>query len=306
MAAAIPALAGIGAAIAFACLRGGGALGRTARTWRHANRVDPFEDTGRAPSIDEDDPHAPPRDEPGYDGGCLRLGKKHFRFGDPYRVCLTANQEKKLFRGQRRKMRKLGCGVFACAYESPAKSRVVKFTRDEQDVAALLQAQKSGVVPKVFAVYKLAQGGRTIPKRDPFTMRLDDPEDVSVYALVVEKLRTVPPSEREMVDDELLRVREGLVEGKQSGNDFCDAQVDEDGNTGCSDVQLHTVNAYEKLKQLGIDWTDMHAGNIGYDRNGRLKVLDLSLTKTELEKEPEVLEGRLAAARKRLAGLVPV
>jgi len=44
----------------------------------------------------------------------------------------------------------------------------------------------------------------------------------------------------------------------------------------------------------------VHAGNIGYDAKDKLKVLDLGLTKSELEQEPEVLQGRLGAARRQL------
>lgn len=299
VAAALPTIAGIGAAIAYSRTRqkplGDGS------THRHGpprnNRRDPF--AFEPTDENEDDPWRPTRDEPDYDGGCLILGRKHHKFGDPYRVCLTGTQEQKLFRGKASRQKKLGCGVFACAYTSPAKTRVVKFTRDAQDVAALLEAQKTGVVAKVYAVYKLARPGRTIPTRDPFTMRVSDARDVPVYALVVERLRTVPSDEREAVDDELLAIRDQVVDQGMSPNDFCDAQRDEDGNTGCGDVQVAALRIYEKLKAAGISWNDMHAGNIGYDKNGRMKVLDLGLTDTELKHEPEILEG----AQRRLGHL---
>lgn len=311
--AAIPALAGIGAAIALA--RSG--------SKRRLGAIDPYGDTNE-PEIDpadfeiapgsysdEENPSAPTRDEPGWEGGCLVLGKKHLRYGDPYRVCLTSTQEQKLFKGKRTKMKKLGCGVFACAYESPAKSRVVKFTRDSEDVAALLKAQKTDVVPKVHAVYKLKQGGRTTPVADFVTNRKEDPRHVDVYALVIDRLRTVPGSEREQEDGDLMRLHDAVDSVTHDRKpltikNVCTrvASYLDEGEAGpydgCTTTQALVLDAIGKLRKIGINWTDFHAGNIGYDKAGRLKVLDLGVTKTALEKEPEILEGRLAVAGQRL------
>ncbi len=235
------------------------------------------------------DPSAPTKDEPDYDGGCLLLGKPHHRYGDPYRVCLTANQDKKLFQGKRKRLRKLGCGVFACAYEAPAKTRVIKFTRDGEDVAALLKAQGSGVVPKVFAVYKLAQGGRTIPQEDAFAWGqhgTKEARNVDVYALSVERLRPVSRDEREIVNDELSNIRMAIEDGESQAK-YC---ANRDGEA-CTATELEVFAAMKKLSARGIKWTDMHAGNIGYDKTGKLKVLDLGVTGTQFESEPDILKG---------------
>lgn len=310
------AAAGIGVSIA---------LGkRTARRHKPLG-ADPYADTGE-PEIDpaeyeiapgsysnEDNPSRPHRDEPGYEGGCLLLGRKHHNFGDPYRVCLTQNQEQKLFKGKRTKLRKLGCGTFACAYESPLKSRVIKFTRDSEDVAGLLKAQKTGVVPKVHAVFKLKQGGRTTPQRNPFTMRVDEPRHVDVYAMVVDRLETPPADERYALEEDMQRLRHAIdtvdKERKPLTIDNVCRLVNNDGDWGddtegsCTSTQMLVLDAVGKLRKIGIDWGDIHAGNFGYDKRGKLKVLDLGVTKTQLEREPEVLEGRQRAASMLLRGL---
>lgn len=309
----VPLLAGVGAVLAYS---------KTRPRSRRLGEVDPFEDTAE-PEIDpadfeiapgsysdDENPSRPVRDEPGWEGGCLILGRKHFRYGDPYRVCLTANQEQKLFKNKRTKLRKLGCGVFACAYESPTPSRVVKLTRDSEDVAALLKAQKTGVVPKIHAVYKLKQGGRTTPVEDSFTLRREAPRHVDVYAMVVDRLQIAPTDERYAMDIEMSNLRTAMDRTEKAGElitvkNVCPKVEDDDGEPGCTTLQTNVIDAYERLAKIGIDWRDMHSGNIGYDKRGKLKVLDLGVTKTELEKEPEILEGRLAHSNLLLAGLVP-
>ena len=259
---------------------------RSAGRKRRLGDIDPFEATAAS-----EDPYAPPPDEPEYENGCLLLGKYWPNVGGlPYRVCLTENQEQTLFGGKRKSQKKLGCGVFACAYTSPDESKAVKFTRDSEDVAALLKAQKTGVVPKIYKVFKLKQGGRTLRERDPFTRREIEPQDTPVYALVMEKLRTIPSDEREMLDETLPGIR-SVAQGKISASDFCEQQQHEDGGIGCGDVETDVINAVEKLKRAGITWEDIHSGNIGYDRSGALKVLDLGLTKTELKRRIKILAG---------------
>jgi hypothetical protein len=249
-------------------------------------------------TVEDDDFESPERDDPMT--GCLLLGRGHERFGDAYRVCLTKNQEQKLFRGRRSKLRKLGCGVFACAYESPNKNRVVKFTRDSEDVAALLAAQDTGAVAKVYEAYRLAQNGETVPDRDLAPPFANDVTEVPVYALVVERLRTIPLLERKPVEAELHEIFSKVIKKDLPPERFCATRRGD----GCSEVQIGVLSAYERLSDAGIVWKDIHAGNIGYDKKGNLKVLDLGLTKTRLKQEDvKVLEGRLSAARAKLAHL---
>ena len=228
-----------------------------------------------------------PKDE----GDCLQLGKDHprYKFGQ-YGVCLTENQQKTLFGKKRGK--KLGCGVFACAYEK-TKSKVVKFTRDPEDVAALMKAQKTGVVPKLYSVYEIMQGGEN-----------SDGRSTQVYALTLERLRPLGPDERAMFDggeDEVgvgYRVLDVVDDGRDP-NEVCD-----DG--GCGPAFVQTLAAVEKLDSIGIKWRDIHGGNVGFDSKGKLKVLDVGISGTKLEKEPEVLEGAKYAKLRKALGLAKV
>jgi hypothetical protein len=236
------------------------------------------------------DEAAAEEDEYGYpvpaqdEGDCLILGKKHerFRFGK-YRVCLTENQKKTLFK-KHGKGEKLGCGVFACAYGT-TPTRAVKFTRDPEDVAALLEAQPLKVTPKIHAVYTLKEPGES----------LDTGEETPVYALVVERLKPFQGDERATIDDEIYQVRDMISEVRRHEypnlKKACEARGD-----ACGPITLQTAKAAMKLKKAGIEWTDVHAGNIGLDKRGNVKILDLGVTGTQLREQPKILEG----ARKRL------
>jgi hypothetical protein len=239
------------------------------------------------------------RDEPDYEGGCLVLGRPHSKYENArYRVCLTSNQDRVLFNGKRKRAKKLGCGVFACAYTAPGAKAVVKFTRDSEDVAALLQAQRTGVVPKITKVYKLGQGGRTMPERIPGMYSQPSPRDVPVYALVMERLRTIPLNQQSDLNIEL-GVLGMLLRRGASTKGLCSVIEQDDGSVGCTDLQRTVIAAYDKLAKRGIFWEDIHAGNIGYDKTGKLKVLDLGLTQTELKRRIKVLKGLGGAKREK-------
>ena len=244
------------------------AVAAHAKKERQMGAIDPFEATGE-PEIDQEGFPIPGKDV----GDCLVLGGWHRKHtSGRYRVCLTPNQKKTLFKGH--KGRKLGCGVFACAYATSNKNRAVKFTRDPEDVAALLEAQKTGLAPEVFDVYKIQHGGHFI----------QSDEETPVYALALEQLSTFTPAERSALNQEFNEVR-----GKPNA---CQDESDD-----CGPIVRQTMETARKLKAAGIDWGDIHAGNIGLDRIGNVKVLDLGLTSSQLTQEPKILAG----ARKRLA-----
>jgi hypothetical protein len=245
-----------------------GGLGRTA--------VDPFEATGREPTPVYYKP--PKKDEP---SGCLLIGRKHENVSGSgeYRVCLTENQRQALFRGKIGK--KLGCGVFACAYAAGPR-KVVKFTRDRDDVAALLEAQSTGVVPKVYSAFKLKQTGEMTGRNEDKPWLT--PQDPTVYALVLERLKTLSVPQRKALDERLYQAP-NVIGGAMTTDDMC-------RGSGEYQICAETVMVVRKLRNAGIDWRDIHAGNIGIDRKGHVKALDLGLTSTELKQRIDVLEGR--------------
>jgi|SRR5215469_12769380 len=237
---------------------------------------------GTAESEEDQERVAPEEDL----GDCLVLGGEHsyYKFGK-YRVCLTPNQKRTLF--DNHLGRKLGCGTFACAYEGAAPDKVVKFTRDAEDVAALLEAQPTGLVPKVFETYQLKSPGHAI----------GSDKETPVYAMVVEKLQTFTPSERMALEPELDHVYTAVKHHEDP------TMICEDRAT-CSPITRQVAEAAQELQEAGIRWLDIHSGNIGMDKNGNVKVLDLGVTGTQLKEQPQILEGaKRKLAKRRLAGV---
>lgn len=188
----------------------------------------------------------------------------------PYEVCLTPNQQKILFKGE--KPKKLKCGMQGCAYIGPGRNRVVKLTRDPEDPGGFLKAQKarSPDVAKLTAAYKLAQPGEMY----------HNGVKVPVYALVVDRLQLLPEEVGQAsIDRRADKIFDAVSAepGREYSRELRRACARHGSYSGESldPVCVDTVNLVRRLHQQGIPWMDIHAGNFGYDREGRLQVLDM-------------------------------
>jgi hypothetical protein len=223
---------------------------------------------------------------------CLIVGRHHPNFPEgEYEVCLTENQRRTLFKGEEPKPAAIGTGTFAGVWPKPDDpTRVIKFTRDAADVAALVKAQDTGVVPKVYATYKLKQKS---------TYRASD-DTTPVYAVELERLRPLSAFERELMRDnrrELVLASFDDADGHAFAEDL-HAQCTDDFNSMSVGPVCSTFRVMEKLRAAGIEWHDIHAENVGYDATGKLKALDLGLTKVKFKRKPVTLAG----LRRALAG----
>lgn len=252
----------------------------------------------------------------------LRLGKRHFKYApSTYQVCVSPTQAKKLF-GTVEKPKALGCGVFACVFPHADPDKVVKITRDPSDVAGLIAGQ-GAQVPKLYANFKLATPARwTYPRRR--TERYQEwPDEPEPYALVLERLRPFQGAERRLWQQRIGR----MVAFKARADQAARAQA----QRAAEPSQAPTVRArvetwkpptlrdmaravcprrpkaeaqscelrireldkiYLDLQARGIEWSDMHAGNIGVDERGRWKALDVGATDTPLDTTLPELHGR--------------
>jgi hypothetical protein len=212
-----------------------------------------------------------------------------------YKTCITPTQARKLF-GTTTRPRPLGCGVFACVFEHTDPSKIVKITRDPSDVAGLLQGQGLAQVPKVYASHKLV--GRpwwTTPrvKTESWQTWPDRPE---AFALVIEKLHVFSGAEKPKWAKRIFRLRrlpKQDVEQHRSATakSVCPKKPSAEAKD-CYTHMMQLIAIRAALAKRGIDWTDVHAGNIGVDKNGRWKVLDLGASTTPLTVEPPELAGR--------------
>lgn len=222
-------------------------------------------------------------------------GKYFPRYGmRPYTVCITPRQHARLFGGGR-KPRRIGCGVFACAYPSPDRAKVVKITADVSDVAALQRAQGLPRIPKLYEAYRLASPTR-------WRGRSGGP---TVYALVLERLRPLSRAMQDRFFSALNCIRKPGRRGEDP------AEIAEaccfpgrawglkiEDLPACKRLAADVPEAMKDFRSLDMRVTDIHPGNIGTDKNGRWKILDLGLSGGIPEIEPAPL-GRRWKRRRR-------
>ncbi len=68
-------------------------------------------------------------------------------------------------------------------------------------------------------------------------------------------------------------------------------------DASCRELIRDTFEVVARLRHAGIDWQDIHEGNLGRDRDGKLLAIDLGITRVELQQDDaQILAGRLAAA----------
>jgi hypothetical protein len=251
----------------------------------------------------------------------LTLGKKHFRYApSAYRVCITETQAKKLF-GSTEKPKPLGCGVFACAFQHSDPNKIVKITRDPSDVAGIMKGQ-GAQVPKLHAVHRLTSGVRWINPRRRTEDYQQWPEQPEAFAMVLEKLRTLTGAEKSMWQQRIRRMqrfveREKFKQEAAAGHpstapgspstpprpsyqpptlrDMAKAvcprrPADEAASCSLRIRELDKISV--DLRARGVEWSDIHAGNIGFDKKGRMKALDVGASTTPLEEDLPELAGR--------------
>lgn len=209
----------------------------------------------------------------------------------PGRVYLTPAQRRKLF-GAASPGQVLGRGKYASVFATSDPKRVVKLTHDASDAAALVRAQRTGVVPALHAAYELEQ---------PSISKYNNGRR-PVYALVLDRLNPVPPEEDAHVLPALRRTRQAIL--KKSTGPIGVQQVTAPGNPPCETAECLTtasqlVRAVNRLRAVGISWTDLNVMNLGYAADGTLRVLDVGAHGEAPGKLPVLVSGGKAPQAQR-------
>lgn len=212
--------------------------------------------------------------------------------GEERDICVTAKQAARLFGNK--KPKKIGCGVYACAYEGPRPGTVTKITNDPSDVGALIKAQGTPWVPKVHAAFRM---------RSPVKWRgpIDPLASPRAFALVVERLAPLPVKQKKQVrciGYNLNRIGGGIEKAVAA----C-CPTDDDS---CANLSVDIGIAQHQLKAQDIDWHDIHEGNVGYDAQGNLKVLDVGLSETPPPKDLPLLGARRQRRTRRRRTFGPI
>jgi hypothetical protein len=229
------------------------------------------------------------------------LGRLKAEIGaKPYRVCLSANQQRTLF-GDEQPIH-LACGSFACTYLT--RDRVVKITRDPSDVAGLIRAQPHPRVVRVARPrYELIAAGREAHSERP----------VRVFALVEERLYKPKPHVQAWVARMFPFARPGgplEVDARVYGRPTAELKraiassvCQLPPSSACTQFVDEFTTTWAQLARKGVPFRDVHQGNVMVDAQGFWKIVDLGLVGTALEKHMvKELRGRgLSGARLRQA-----
>ena len=215
-------------------------------------------------------------------------------------VCLTSRQARTIFGdkiARSGKARRLGCGTFACAWQR-GQRKAVKITRDPDDVLALLESQGLRHVVRIDRAYRLPGSG------------LDaDGDQVTLYGLIGEKLEPLDEMRTEWLQSFPYRTTarhfeehygvEFLTPGDPGadktysfGDELTESIVSgvcyyTDEERACRRFTKSVISTMEGLGRRGINWVDIHEGNVGMTRSGTWKILDLGISGTQEEPSEE-------------------
>lgn len=163
--------------------------------------------------------------------------------------------------------RKLGCGSFGCAYtRRDYPDQVVKITGDPSEVAAaqrVIEARKRGCrlssVVRFYRTFAVA--------------------DSDLYVVIQERLLPLKPNEYRLLEDQgdlLYKIgtlgsnRDQQRAAKLLGKDY-----------GIPWNSLYDLlRVFDQLSQVGVEWHDLHEGNVLRSASGRLKVIDLGISRS--------------------------
>ena len=206
------------------------------------------------------------------------------------RACLTNTQFGKLFGLRKGRMPKpLGCGSFGCVYPSRDPDKVVKITGDRAD--AVLMAEAQGI-PGIATLYHSHRLKGTQGVLGPY------------YAMVMEKLRPFP-EEAENRWHEVMSCIQGTPTNQNVVEECCEgwanAYLQPKDKPHCPKFAIQMSRTLAALYKRDIGHGDFHAGNVGQDKHGNWKILDMGSTPTRGEPEPPMMHGSRLPKRARYA-----
>lgn len=230
-----------------------------------------------------------------------RIGRrlKHAPQSGAYDVCLTDSQKKALF-GATQPKKAIGCGTFACVWGGPTPTRVVKITRDREDVEGLKTAQGIDRVVKIFSARTLPNAGRDVRTG----------KRITIYAVVAERLKPLTKAEQKSLSKPLERARRTMIDRAQAhakrrgaATSFTAPTGDERAQlarkvcaktpgAGCTRFTESFFDAWAEMYRRGIAWQDAHTGNVAMDDQRRWKAIDLGFSGTKRRSNIPVLNGK--------------
>lgn len=214
---------------------------------------------------------------------CLQTGSGEGVYDKPFFTCLTDRQWGKLFGPTTSRVRPIACGSFACVYPARDPDKVVKLTADPTDVIATRAAQGIPHVVTLYSHGKVRGGHFGDPPGGAVSGGVYDER----WAMVLERLKPLRGRESRQVAREWMKCARDQRKKRTGKREkvCCDrytggGQLPKSGMTPtrrkrCRRLVAATKFLDEKFRERGIQFTDWHGGNIGRDREGNWKLLDL-------------------------------
>ena len=171
--------------------------------------------------------------------------------------------------------RKLGCGTFGCAYlRRDYPQQVVKVTGDPSEVAAaerVIAARKHGhKLPGVVKFYRV------------FAVR-----DSDLCIVIQERLSPLRENEYAMVEEQHHRIYNLGSGNNEAAQRKMAKKIGEHYGVNPSEV-YSLIRVFPELRGVGVEYHDLHEGNVLRTSSGHLKVIDLGISRSGNVKVREV------------------
>jgi hypothetical protein len=174
----------------------------------------------------------------------------------------------------------LGCGKFGCAFDAVDKPYIIKLTGDGSEAAAwqqVINAVGDGTWPEGLAVTYCTE---MVPDEHLFGR---------MFIIMQEELEPIYEDVEVLINDiligqaivegnaELLRsaIKAGRYGELDDDIDPDDADAVSDAEDGIYNMLLPLIEATNFLYEHGIEWGDLHTGNIMQTHSGDLRIVDV-------------------------------
>lgn len=170
--------------------------------------------------------------------------------------------------------KKLGCGTFGCAYlDADNSHRVIKITGDPSEASAAARV-----------IVARSEGHRLPAVVRFFSVRavLDNP------LFVIRQERLIPLARRQF---EMIAENADAMYDTAYDSDAAQvalARTLERKYRVAAALTLPILRTFRQLRAIGVDYHDLHEGNVLRDAAGRFKIIDLGISRTGPIRIPQV------------------
>lgn len=171
--------------------------------------------------------------------------------------------------------RKLGCGSFGCAFtDRDHAGRVIKITGDPTEAAAaarVIEARTAGVkLPAVVKFYSAAAVRNT-----------------ALFIVVQERLLPLKHNEFRMIAENADAIYAAGTADSVADRRALAARLARMYKVSPSAIR-GVIDVFDQLSRVGVEYHDLHEGNLMRTKSGGLRVIDLGISRSMPIRIPQV------------------